>query len=68
VRAIEDAGTNGNINFISLPGGFQLGFTGMKVLKNDGSQHHGVGIHATRVCDMEVGDLRKYRPIDRILA
>jgi uncharacterized protein (TIGR03437 family) len=41
------AGTNGNINYIYLPGGFQLGFTGMKVLKNDGSQHHGVGIHAT---------------------
>jgi uncharacterized protein (TIGR03437 family) len=41
------AGTNGNMNFINLPGGFSLGFTGMKVLKNDGSQHHGVGIHAT---------------------
>jgi uncharacterized protein (TIGR03437 family) len=41
------AGTNGNMNFIYLPGGFELGFTGMKVLKNDGSQHHGVGIHAT---------------------
>jgi uncharacterized protein (TIGR03437 family) len=41
------AGTNGNINIIYLPGGYQLVFTGMKVIKNDGSQHHGVGIHAT---------------------
>ncbi|MCX6632177.1 MAG: S41 family peptidase [Candidatus Solibacter sp.] len=41
------AGTNGNINYIYLPGGFRFGFTGMKVLKTDGSQHHGVGIHAT---------------------
>jgi len=41
------AGTNGNINYITLPGGFSLGFTGMKVLKHDGSQHHGIGIHPT---------------------
>ena len=41
------AGTDGNINYISLPGGYTLGFTGMKVLKNDGSQFHGVGIHPT---------------------
>ncbi len=41
------AGTDGNINYIDLPGGYTLGFTGMKVLKNDGSQYHGVGIHPT---------------------
>jgi uncharacterized protein (TIGR03437 family) len=41
------AGTNGNVNTIWLPGGFSLNFTGMKVLKHDGSQHHGVGIHPT---------------------
>jgi uncharacterized protein (TIGR03437 family) len=41
------AGTNGNINYVILPGGYRLGFTGMKVIKHDGSQHHGVGIHAT---------------------
>ncbi|WP_316806130.1 S41 family peptidase [Pedobacter agri] len=38
------AGTNGNVNSINLPGGFNMWFTGMKVLKHDGSQHHGVGI------------------------
>jgi hypothetical protein len=41
------AGTNGNVNTISLPGGFTIAFTGMKVLKHDGSQHHGIGIVPT---------------------
>jgi C-terminal processing protease CtpA/Prc len=41
------AGTNGNINPFMVPGGYQLSWTGMKVLKHDGSQHHGVGIQPT---------------------
>ncbi len=41
------AGTNGNINPFTLPGGFQVTWTGMKVLKHDGSRHHGVGIKPT---------------------
>jgi uncharacterized protein (TIGR03437 family) len=41
------AGTNGSRNDNDLPGGFRVSFTGMKVLKHDGSQHHGVGIHST---------------------
>lgn len=38
------AGTNGNVNRLTLPGGYQITWTGMKVLKHDGSRHHGVGI------------------------
>ena len=38
------AGTNGNVNSFSLPGGFKVLWTGMKVVKHDGSQHHGIGI------------------------
>jgi hypothetical protein len=38
------AGTNGNINPFDLPGGYSIGWTGMKVLKHNGSQHHGIGI------------------------
>ncbi|HAA22987.1 MAG TPA: peptidase S41 [Cytophagales bacterium] len=38
------AGTNGNINPFRVPGGFSVFWTGMKVLKHDGSQLHGVGI------------------------
>jgi C-terminal processing protease CtpA/Prc len=41
------AGTNGNVNPFVLPGGYRLTWTGMKVLKHDGSQHHGVGIQPT---------------------
>jgi len=41
------AGTNGNINPLDLPGGYRVIWTGMRVLKHDGSQHHGVGIQPT---------------------
>ena len=41
------AGCNGNANFIILPGGFRVMWTGMKVLKHDGSQHHLIGIEPT---------------------
>ena len=38
------AGTNGNFVNIQLPGELMVRFTGMKVLKHDGSQLHGIGI------------------------
>ncbi len=41
------AGTNGNVNPFTLPGGYRVVWTGMKVLKHDGSRHHGVGILPT---------------------
>jgi C-terminal processing protease CtpA/Prc len=41
------AGTNGNTNPFTTPGGYQITWTGMKVLKHDGSQHHGIGIVPT---------------------
>ena len=41
------AGTNGNINPMVLPGGYQVVWTGMRVRKHDGSVHHGVGIQPT---------------------
>jgi C-terminal processing protease CtpA/Prc len=41
------AGTNGNVNPFKLPGGYTISWTGMKVLKHDGSQHHGIGIVPT---------------------
>jgi C-terminal processing protease CtpA/Prc len=41
------AGTNGNVNPFKLPGGHTISWTGMKVLKHDGSQHHGIGILPT---------------------
>ncbi len=41
------AGTNGNVNPFILPGEFQITWTGMRVLKHDGSQHHLIGILPT---------------------
>jgi len=41
------AGTNGNVNVINLPGNFRVTWTGMKVVKHDGSQHHLIGILPT---------------------
>jgi len=41
------AGANGNVNRATLPGGFTLTFTGMKVLKHDDSQHYLIGIRPT---------------------
>jgi C-terminal processing protease CtpA/Prc len=41
------AGTNGNINPFVLPGDFRIEWTGMNVLKHDGSQHHLIGIQPT---------------------
>jgi C-terminal processing protease CtpA/Prc len=38
------AGTNGNVNPFSLVGGYRVNWTGMKVLKHDGSQHHNIGV------------------------
>lgn len=37
------AGCNGNANWIDLPCGYKVMWTGMKVLKHDGSQHHLIG-------------------------
>ncbi|MFA6570425.1 MAG: S41 family peptidase [Bacteroidota bacterium] len=42
------AGTNGNLNYFTMQGGnYYICFTGMKVLKHDGSQHHLIGIQPT---------------------
>jgi len=41
------AGTNGNTNPFALPGGFRLSWTGMRVVKHDGTQHHLIGILPT---------------------
>ena len=41
------AGTNGNVNSFTLPTGDTIFWTGMRVLKHDGAQHHGIGIQPT---------------------
>lgn len=44
------AGANGNVNPFTLPGGYSVSWTGMKVVKHDGSQHHTIGILPTVPC------------------
>lgn len=41
------AGANGNVNPVLLPGGFQLYWTGMRVVRHDGSTLHNQGILPT---------------------
>jgi len=41
------AGTNGDINSFTAPGGHLVSWSGLKVLKHDGGRHHGVGVAAT---------------------
>ena len=40
-------GVNGNANQLKLPAGFRFWWTGMKVVKHDGSQHHLRGVKPT---------------------
>jgi hypothetical protein len=41
------AGANGNVNPFTVPGGYEVVFTGMKVTRMDGRQHHIVGVQPT---------------------
>jgi C-terminal processing protease CtpA/Prc len=41
------AGTNGNVNPFSVPGGYTITWTGMRVVRHDGSQQHLLGIRPT---------------------
>lgn len=41
------AGANGNVNYFTLPGGYNVFWTGMRVLKHDHAQFHLIGIQPT---------------------
>jgi C-terminal processing protease CtpA/Prc len=55
------AGTNGNVNVLSLPGGYQVPWTGMRVVKHDGSRHHLVGILPTIPATRTIAGVRQGR-------
>ncbi|MEK6755470.1 MAG: S41 family peptidase [Bacteroidota bacterium] len=55
------AGTNGNVNSLSLPGGYWISWTGMRVVKHDGSVHHGVGIKPTVPAGRTIAGVRAGR-------
>jgi C-terminal processing protease CtpA/Prc len=64
------AGTNGNVNPFAVLGGYQIHWTGMRVLKHDGSQHHMVGIRPTVAVERTLRALREGRDehIERAVA
>ncbi|HEX2223329.1 MAG TPA: S41 family peptidase [Thermoanaerobaculia bacterium] len=55
------AGTNGNVNYIDLPGGYSLRFTGMRVLRQNGATVHGTGIPPTIPFSRTVDGIRAGR-------
>ncbi len=55
------AGTNGDVNNLNLPGGYSIYFTGLKVVKLDGSQHHGVGTTPDVYVDKTIKGIRENR-------
>jgi len=52
------AGTNGNVNNYVLPGSYNIMWTGMKVIKNDDSNLHGVGIIPTMKISKTIKSLK----------
>ena len=58
------AGTNGNIAAFMTPGGFNVGFTGMRVTRHDGrSPHHLVGVRPDFAVSPTVEGLRSGRDV-----
>jgi C-terminal processing protease CtpA/Prc len=55
------AGTNGDVNPFILPGGYRVTWTGLKVLKHDKSQHHGIGIQPTVSVPCTIRGVREKR-------
>jgi C-terminal processing protease CtpA/Prc len=55
------AGADGNRNRTELPGGYYMLWTGMRTTKNDGRQHHGVGIRPTQLVTPTAGGITSGR-------
>ncbi|HMB93976.1 MAG TPA: S41 family peptidase [Rhodothermales bacterium] len=55
------AGANGNVNPFTLPGGYRISWTGMRVIKHDGSQHHLIGIQPTMPLERTLEGVRAGR-------
>lgn len=55
------AGANGNVNPFTTPGGYVIYWTGMKVLKHDGTQHHTIGVQPTVPAEPTLAGVREGR-------
>jgi hypothetical protein len=58
------AGANGNANILYMPGGYMAYWTGMKVVKQDGAQHHNIGILPTVPVELTIAAIREGRDED----
>lgn len=58
-------GINGNANGINLPGGYEAVFTGMKVVRQDGTKFFGIGVKPNVLVDRTIKGFRENR--DEIL-
>ncbi len=54
-------GVNGNQNPFHLPGGYEVRWTGMRVLKHDGTQLHNVGVLPTVPIERTIEGIRRGR-------
>ena len=52
------AGANGGINPFKLPGGYRVNWTGLRTRKQDGSQHHLIGIQPTVEAERTIEGVR----------
>lgn len=52
------AGTNGDVNELSLPGGYQISFSGLKITQLDLSPHQGVGTKPDVYVDKTIKGIR----------
>ncbi|UNK15851.1 S41 family peptidase [Paenibacillus sp. N3/727] len=57
------AGANGDVNLINLPGGCTVAWTGLVTLKQDGSQHHLIGIQPTVPVERTIKEVSEGRDI-----
>lgn len=55
------AGANGNVNRTRLPAGFEIYWTGMRVVKHDGTCHHGIGVLPTIPVEPTLAGVREGR-------
>ena len=64
------AGANGNVNPFGVPGGYTITYTGMKVTRLDGGQHHIVGVQPTHPAERTLEGIRagKDELLDEALA
>ena len=58
------AGANGNVTNLVISNEYSIYWTGMKVLKHDGSQHHTIGIQPTVPVSKTIAAIREGRDED----